>query len=57
LGELRSRGGGARPISGYSAERGRALKEQTFDLRELRQQGYSYEKLDQLTMEILLGVR
>jgi xylose isomerase len=58
LGELRARGGAdARPIGAYTAERGRALKEQTFDLGPLRRQGYSYEKLDQLTMEILLGVR
>ncbi len=56
LGELRARGD-AHPVGGYTAARGRALKEQAFDLNALRQQGYSYEKLDQLTMEILLGVR
>jgi xylose isomerase len=57
LGELRSRGGAAtqRPI--FSAANARDLKGRTFDLEAMRQQGYAYERLDQLTMEILLGVR
>ncbi len=33
------------------------LRETTFDLAALRQRGYAYERLDQLTMELLLGVR
>jgi len=33
------------------------LRNQSFDLRELRSRGYAYERLDQLTMELLLGVR
>jgi xylose isomerase len=33
------------------------LRETTFDLTALRQRGYAYERLDQLTMELLLGVR
>jgi len=28
-----------------------------FDLAALRSRGYAYERLDQLTMELLLGVR
>ncbi|HEU0076837.1 MAG TPA: xylose isomerase [Longimicrobiaceae bacterium] len=57
LAELRTRGGGAgeRPV--FSREAAAALREQRFDLPAIRQQGYGYERLDQLTMEILLGVR
>jgi xylose isomerase len=33
------------------------LRETHFDLAALRQRGYAYERLDQLTMELLLGVR
>ena len=56
--ELRSRG--ARGDGGrltFSAERASELKARTFDLPAIRQQGYAYERLDQLTMELLLGVR
>jgi xylose isomerase len=57
LGELRSRGGhaGSRPV--FNATSARELKARSFDLEPMRQQGYAYERLDQLTMEILLGVR
>jgi xylose isomerase len=57
LAELRTRGGGAgeRPV--FSPEGAAALKAQRFDLAAIRQQGYGYERLDQLTMEVLLGVR
>ena len=33
------------------------LKEQDFDLETMRAQGYGYERLDQLTIDLLLGVR
>jgi xylose isomerase len=33
------------------------LKEYSFDLDRLREQGLKYERLDQLTTELLLGVR
>src|SRR5881394_4363692 len=33
------------------------LRATRFDLAALRQRGYAYERLDQLTMELLLGVR
>jgi xylose isomerase len=33
------------------------LRGKTFDLGALRKRGYAYERLDQLTMELLLGVR
>jgi xylose isomerase len=35
----------------------RELKGRAFDLEAMRAQGYDYERLDQLTMEVLLGVR
>ncbi|MGH7615977.1 MAG: xylose isomerase [Gemmatimonadaceae bacterium] len=41
----------------FSKDGAQKLKEQSFDLQSMRQQGYAYEKLDQLTMELLLGVR
>ena len=34
-----------------------AIKDETFDLEAMRAKGFAYERLDQLTMEILLGVR
>jgi xylose isomerase len=41
----------------FSADRAISLKTQMLDLAAIRTQGYGYERLDQLTMEILLGVR
>jgi xylose isomerase len=57
LGELASRGAkpGARVT--FSADAARALRDREFDLPALRARGYAYERLDQLTMELLLGVR
>ncbi len=57
LAELRTRGGraGERPV--FSPAGAAALKERTFDLAAMREQGYGYERLDQLTLEVLLGVR
>jgi xylose isomerase len=43
--------------AGFSAARARAVAGEAFDLEALRRQGYGYERLDQLTMEILFGVR
>ena len=56
LGALRTQGGESKRVS-FTAERARALKGETFDLATMRQRGYGYERLDQLTMELLLGVR
>jgi xylose isomerase len=56
LAELASRGSNPGPIK-WSAERAAALRIEQFDLPAIRQQGYGYERLDQLTMELLLGVR
>jgi xylose isomerase len=41
----------------YSARLAAQLKEASFDLPVLRARAYQYEKLDQLTTEVLLGVR
>jgi xylose isomerase len=42
---------------GYSAEKATALKGETFDRISLGERGLAYERLDQLTVELLLGVR
>ena len=44
-------------LNGYSTETARTLKEAPFAIETLAQRGYQYEKLDQLTIELLLGVR
>jgi len=56
LNELRTRGGSA-PRRRFSPDGARELKARDFDLDAIRDVGYAYERLDQLTMEILLGVR
>ena len=43
--------------STFTPDAAKALKEHSFDLDAMRAQGYAYERLDQLTMELLLGVR
>jgi xylose isomerase len=46
------------PLLGiYSLEKAAALKAKTFDREALGARGLSYERLDQLTVELLLGVR
>jgi len=57
LAELQTRGGDEGVSGPYSREGAAALKDRAFDLDAVRAQGYGYERLDQLTMEILLGVR
>ena len=57
LGELRERGAAPGTRLRYSAESAKAIREEKFDLDALRARGYAYERLDQLTMELLLGVR
>jgi xylose isomerase len=56
LGELRSRSGAEERVA-FSPEGARKLKEESLDLDALRRQGCSYERLDQLTVELLMGVR
>ena len=41
----------------YSADRAASLKGMAFDREALGQRGLPYERLDQLTVEVLLGVR
>lgn len=41
----------------YTAEKAAALKAHTFDRQVLGARGLGYEKLDQLVVELLLGVR
>src|SRR5262245_56670319 len=46
------------PLFGsYSTEKASALKAREFDRAALGQRGLNYERLDQLTVEVLLGVR
>ena len=54
---LRERAGSAEASAPFTPDGARQLKARTFDLDAMRATGYAYEKLDQLTMEILLGVR
>jgi xylose isomerase len=57
LGELRARGEAAPGRFAFSAARVKELKAERFDLPTLRSIGCAYERLDQLTTELLLGVR
>jgi xylose isomerase len=41
----------------YSAEKADALKNERFDRAALGARGLGYERLDQLTIELLLGLR
>ncbi len=44
-------------FGGYSREKAAALKAQSFDRPAISQRGLKYERLDQLTVELLLGIR
>ena len=57
LAELGERGAKPGMRVRYTPDAARRIKEQSFDLDALRARGYAYERLDQLTMELLLGVR
>ena len=57
LGDLASRGAAAGQRFRYSDASARALQDETFDLTAMRAKGFAYERLDQLTMEVLMGVR
>jgi len=50
-------GSTAQFIGKYDAKKAAALKDQTFDRKAIAARGLKYERLDQLTIEILLGVR
>ncbi len=58
LAEINADDGTMTPYSGpYSASKASALKSVSFDRRALGERGLPYEKLDQLTVELLLGAR
>ncbi|HVY40561.1 MAG TPA: xylose isomerase [Polyangia bacterium] len=49
--------GGMGPGFKYDKKTAAALKAHTFDVASMAAKGYEYERLDQLTTEVLLGVR
>ncbi len=51
------RGDAERFLTAYSAEAAEALKAHDFDREAIAARGLHYEKLDQLTNELLLGIR
>ena len=57
LGELGKRGGAPGARVKYSKQLAQSIRDEQFDLPGMRERGYGYERLDQLTMELLLGVR
>jgi xylose isomerase len=57
LAELAARGAKPGARIKFSASKAKELRDKRFDLDAMRSQGYAYERLDQLTMELLLGVR
>ncbi len=57
LAELQARGATAGERVTYSPDTARHIRDESFDLDALRARGYAYERLDQLTLELLLGVR
>lgn len=58
LEEIRSQEPGAAALLGlYSPSKAQALKNASFDRQELGGRGLPYERLDQLTVEVLLGIR
>jgi len=58
LGEINASDAATAALTGaYSRERLAALQAASFDRKALGARGYAYERLDQLTIELLLGVR
>jgi xylose isomerase len=57
LAELRERGATTGDRVRFSPDEAKRINELSVDLPALRERGYAYERLDQLTMELLLGVR
>lgn len=57
LADLRARGGGAAASVKFDKASAEQIKNEQLDLAAIRAQGYNYERLDQLTIEVLLGVR
>jgi xylose isomerase len=57
LNELQARGAARGKRIRYSDAEARSIRDEQFNLEQLRARGYMYERLDQLTMELLLGIR
>jgi xylose isomerase len=57
LGEISSNGSGAVKVSQYSREGASRLLDHTFDKDMILKRRLPYERLDQLTVDMLLGVR
>ncbi len=58
LAEINADDGSMAPYFGkYSAEKAAALRAHSFDRKAIAQRGLKYERLDQLTIDLLLGVR
>jgi xylose isomerase len=58
LAEINAGDGGPSPeVGDYTRRKAEALKAQVFDRPALGQRGLGYERLDQLTIDMLLGVR
>jgi xylose isomerase len=57
LGALGERGAKRGARFKFSKELATSIQGEQFDLPAMRDHGYAYERLDQLTMEILFGVR
>lgn len=58
LAEINADDGRMAPFAGtYSSDKAAQLRQHTFDRDALGKRSYPYEQLDQLTLELLLGVR
>ena len=57
LGEIRAAGAGPAPPARYSRAAADALRSHAFDRQALASRRLPYERLDQLTVELLMGVR
>ncbi|HKN84178.1 MAG TPA: hypothetical protein VJW17_12105, partial [Pyrinomonadaceae bacterium] len=57
LAEIRDGSGYAEPLGRYSSEKAKRVRELSLDRNELARKPLPYERLDQLTVDLLLGVR
>lgn len=58
LAEINADNGSLKPLTGkFTPEKAQALKKRKFNREALGARGLGYERLDQLTVEIILGVR
>lgn len=57
LKDLSTRGAASGQRVKYTPQVAQELRDRTFDLPAMRAKGYDYERLDQLVVEVLLGVR